>query len=136
MAFNYAALHDELINDPLGRGYSGMSDVQAADSLNTPDRDVSVDSIPSEFVVAGLVPSEINALTVAQQRNMWGVIGAGAVRVADTEVKAFFADLFGPATITRANLLALAVQTISRAQEIGLGTVKAPDVNEARAMER
>ena len=136
MAFNYAALHDELINDPLGRGYAGMSDIQAADSLNTPDRDVSVDSVISEFVVAALVPSEVNALAVAQQRNLWGIIGAGSVRTDDPEVKAYFADLFGAGTTTRANLLALATQTISRAQELGLGLVKAPDVNEARAMVR
>jgi hypothetical protein len=32
------ALKDELTNDPLGRGYSGMSDEAAADSLNTANR--------------------------------------------------------------------------------------------------
>jgi len=26
---NYAAIHDEVINDPLGIGYAAMSDVQA-----------------------------------------------------------------------------------------------------------
>ncbi len=133
---NYAALHDELINDPIGRGYNLMSDPEAADSLNTPNRNVSVDSVPSEFVVAALVASEVASLTAAQQRTMWGIIGAGTVRADDTEVKAVFADLFGPATTTRANLLALGTQTISRAQEIGIGFVKAPDVNEARAMVR
>ncbi len=133
---NYAALHDELINDPIGRGYGLMSDPEAADSLNTPNRNVSVDSVPSEFVVAALVASEVASLTAAQQRTMWGIIGAGTVRADDAEVKAVFADLFGAATTTRANLLALGTQTISRAQEIGIGFVKAPDVNEARAMDR
>lgn len=31
-------LTDELANDPLGRGYAGMTDAQAADSLNLRDR--------------------------------------------------------------------------------------------------
>ena len=133
---NFAAIHDEVINDPLGIGYAAMSDVQAANSLNTVNRVVAVDSIEGQDVVAALVPGEVNDLTVAQQRNLWGVIGAGAVRPDDTEVKAFFAGLFGAATTTRANLIALANQTISRAQELGLGFVKPPDVNEARAMVR
>lgn len=133
---NYAALHDELIGDPLGRGYAGMSDPQAADSLNTPNRDIAVDSVASEFVVAALEAPEVAALTAAQQRTMWGIIGAGTVRAADPDVKGVFADLFGPATATRANLLALSIQTVSRAEEIGIGFVKAPDVNEARAMVR
>jgi len=113
-----------------------VSDVQAANSLNAVNRVVTVDSIEGQDVVAALVPGEVNALTVAQQRNLWGVIGAGAVRPDDTEVKAFFAGLFGAATTTRANLIALANQTISRAEELGLGFVKPPDVNEARAMVR
>ncbi len=133
---NYAALHDELINDPLGRGYLGMSDPEAADSLNTPDRDVPVDSVASEFVVAALVASEVGALIAPKQRTMWGIIGAGSVRTDDAEVKAVFADLFPAGTTTRANLLALATRRISRSQELGLGFVKAPDVNEARAMVR
>lgn len=32
-------LSDELLNDPLGRGYAGMTDQQAADDLNTKYRD-------------------------------------------------------------------------------------------------
>ena len=133
---NFAAIHDEVINDPLGIGYAAMSDVQAADSLNTVNRVVTVDSIEGQDVVAALVPGEVNALSAAQQRNLWGVIGAGAVRPDDAEVKAFFGGLFGAATTTRANLIALANQTISRAQELGLGEVKPPYVNEARAMVR
>lgn len=134
MAFNYYALKVELDGDPLGRGYAAMSDVEAADDLNTEYRDISVQSILSEYIVAALVPSEVAVLTAAQQRNLWGIIGAGSVKPDDADVKAFFASLFGTGTTTRANLLALATQTISRAAELGLGIVKAPDVNEARAM--
>ncbi len=133
---NYAAIADEINADPLGRGYSSMSDQEITDSLNAVNRVVSVDSIESQDVVAGLVPSEVNALTATQQRNLWGVIGAGAIRPDDTEVKDFFADLFPPGTTTRANLLALANETISRAQEVGLGEVNPPVVNISRALNR
>ena len=34
----YEALRAELNDDPLGRGYSGMTDQQCVDSLNTVDR--------------------------------------------------------------------------------------------------
>ena len=36
------SLRDELTNDPLGRGYAGMTDEQAAASLNTANRDQKV----------------------------------------------------------------------------------------------
>ena len=112
-------LKDEIDNDPLGRGYAGMSDQEVTDDMLTEYRSVSVGSILSEGIVAALVPSEVNALTVVQQRNLWGVIGAGSVKPDDTEVKNFFADLFGAGTTTRANLFALATRLISRAAELG-----------------
>lgn len=133
---NYAAIADEINADPLGRGYSSMSDQEIADSLNTVDRVVSVNSIESQDVVAALVPSELAGLSAANQRYLWGVIGAGAIRPDDAEVKAFFLGLFGPGTGTRANLGALANKTISRAQEAGLGEVNPPVVNIARALNR
>lgn len=134
MSFNYRALRIEIDDDPLGRGYAAMSNAEVADDLNTEYRNISVDTIPSEDIVAALVPSEVNALTVIQQRNLWGVIGAGSVKPDDADVKAFFAGLFGAGTTTRANLLALATQIVSRGAELGLGTVYAPYVLEARAM--
>ncbi len=113
-----------------------MSDQEITDSLNAIDRVVSVDSLDSQDVVASLDPADMGGLTAVQQRNFWGIIGAGAVRISDTEVRAFFADLFGVATTTRANLLALANKTVSRAQEVGLGEVNPPVVNIARALNR
>ena len=133
---NYAALADEINTDPLGRGYSTMSDQEIADSLNAVDRVVSVASIESQDVVAALDPADFGGLTAAEQRYLWGIIGAGAIRPDDTEVKAFFLSIFGAGTNTRANLGALANKTISRAEEVGLGEVNFPTVNIARALNR
>lgn len=124
-------LKDEIDNDPLGRGYAGMSDQEISDDMNTKYREVSVMSIPSEEIVAALVPLDILSLTDAQLRNLWGVIGAGSVKPDDDDVKNFFAGLFGSGTTTRANLLALAKQTVSRAAELRI-RVKVGLVAEAR----
>ena len=124
MAFDKVVLRNEVRNDPLGQGYSGMTDRQVADDMNSVYRDVSVDSIESQDVVAALVPSEFTSLNAGKQRNLWGVIGAGAIRPDDAEVKAFFAGLFPVGTATRANLLALAKQIVSRAEELGLPTIR------------
>ncbi len=136
MAFNYGALADEISGDPLTRGYSGMTDQQVADDLNTEYRNVSVDTVASDLVVAALVTANVNALAAGKQRTMWGIIGAGSVRTDDAEVKAIFADMFPAGSATRTNLLALATQSMSRANELGLGTVRVGDVIEARAMQR
>lgn len=124
-------LKDEIDNDPLGRDYAGMSDQEISDDMNTKYREVSVMSIPSEEIVAALVPLDILSLTDAQLRNLWGVIGAGSVKPDDDDVKNFFAGLFGSGTTTRANLLALAKQTVSRAAELRI-RVKVGLVAEAR----
>lgn len=43
-------LKNELANDPLARGYSGMTDQQAADSLNTADRQVDGPAVGSAII--------------------------------------------------------------------------------------
>ena len=133
---NYAAIADEINADPLGRGYEFMSDQEIADSMNAVDRVISVDSLESQDIVAALDPVDMGSLTAAQQRHLWGIVGAGAVRISDAEVRAFFANLFGTGTTTRTNLLALANRTVSRAEEAGLGEVNFPTVNIARALNR
>ena len=126
-------LRDELSVDPLGRGYAGFSDQQAADDLNTVYRSRMVESIASELIVAALDPPDYTALSAANERAFWGIVGASFVRVSDTEVQAFFLALFPGGSGTRTNLIALANESISRAEELGLRTVKLGHVEGARS---
>lgn len=131
-----AALAAELTNDPLGRGYSGMSNAQAAASLNTvnitgPERDI----IEAYELIDATVPAEWASLSAAEKQRYQTITGAGRVNIKNANTRSSLASIFGAGTTTRANMLALqAGPQISRATQLGLGTVGDGHVASARAL--
>lgn len=130
---NLQDLKDELTNDPLARGYSGMGDEAAADSLNAPDRQPNRETLDAGLLVASIVRSEYAALQAAEKDYLRLIAMAQSLPLTAT-VKAELAAIFGQGTTTRANLLALLKRTGSRAEELGLGRVTPSDVAKAKAM--
>lgn len=132
----YQTIRDELDNDPLARGYAGMTDQQATDSLNTEDRSVDRETMSASEIFEAIEVAEWQALTADQKNQVEKVIQLGDnIQIGTgTKARAFLADAFGPATTTRATLLSLAQETISRAQELGLGTLVIGDIQNARAL--
>lgn len=125
-------LINELQNDPLGRGYAGMTDAQVAADMNTTYREIDRGVIDSRLILIATDASEYVALT-AQQRGMFqALVSPGTVDVSDTNVRATFAALFGAGTTTRDNLLALSTKTVSRAEELGLPRIKPGYIEKAR----
>lgn len=127
-------LKNELINDPLGRGYSSMTSAAAAVSLSTVNRTRSRSVISAYEVVDAIVPAEWNILTTAEQRRIELIISAGQVNVLNANVRAAFLAAFGAGTATRTNLAALQTENISRVVELGLPAVHAGDVAYARTL--
>ena len=129
-----AALRAELQNDPLGRGYAGMSVGQKENSLNTVDRPApDKDHVSGSQIFNAIVPGEFSALLTTQQGLVRDVFGLGDridVR-AGTNARQVMLNAFSAATTTRANLIELVTTLQSRAQEL-LGTgVTVTDVTEA-----
>lgn len=117
------ALAAELTNDPLGRGYAGMTPALAAASLNArnrpgPDRD----TVPAYEILEAIVPAEWTSLSAAEKQRVQTIISAGTVNLKGANTRAMLGAAFGAGTTTRANLLALqAGPPISRAEELNLG---------------
>lgn len=118
-----AELHDELINDPKELGYDGSDDPTCAELLNTrglsnetgPAEPVDVDLLNREVVV-----SEFVALDLAE-RQFWQLMvtaGNGVIDPADTKIVDQIKAIWGPATETRANLVALGTRPYSRAEAL------------------
>ena len=129
------ALKTELTTDPLGRGYAGMTNTQVVTSLRTANRTVERRSVSGSQIYNAIVPSEFSTLLATQQQLVRDVFGLGDtidVRTG-TNVRAVMLAAFGAGTTTRANLIALVQETISRAAELGLGDVREGDVARARA---
>lgn len=132
---DYNILRNELINDPLSRGYVGMTDQQVSDSLNTANRPVIRTSVDTWEVLEATVDSEYTAMSTANKTRYQIFISAGTLDPSRPNTKAAFASMFGPSTQTRTNLLALQLGTpISRATELGLPFVDPHNVTSAREM--
>ena len=129
---NYYMLNQELINDPLGRAYSGMSDQEAADDLNIENRDQNVTSMSASQVLQSVDDAEYAALTDVKKQAFWGLLGIATLDPWGKEASVM-QDIFGAST-TLANLQAARVEIISRATEIGLGSIRESDVMKARAL--
>lgn len=133
MATDIDALRDELINDPLGRGYSTMSDEEAADDLNSlaTGRTRNRTSMTSSEVFNSIVVSELIALTDGDRATVMSIMGFGAINPFGREADVFI-SIFGGGSDTITALAAARVDAISRAVELDLGKVKAGNVEEAR----
>jgi len=129
-----AILHSELTNDPLARGYAGMTDAQAAASLNTANRATTRTIIPAWEIIGATVPSEWTALSAAEKQRYQTITGAGEVDASNQNVRNAFLAMFAGGTATRTALAALQNgPNVSRATELGLPFVGAHHVAAARA---
>ncbi len=128
---DYAKLKAELTDDSLTRGYSGMTDVQAAADLNTVYRERNKASMSGSEVINNVDPGEWNALTDAQREAVWNIVHLGTLNPFGIEATMLTA-VFGAESNTIAALAAARKESVSRAVELGLGTVAPGDVENAR----
>lgn len=141
---DYAALKTELQSDPSAQGYALPmavgDDVGTAAILNT----VRSGPTPAAITIfrsrcetwevfACLVKPEWDALSAGDKQLFSALMGLPFINTADSRVRALFGALFGPATTTRANLLAMAQSDGTRAEQLfGEGTsVSASDIAKA-----
>jgi hypothetical protein len=132
MAFNYFTLWTEINSDPLGRGYSGMSNASTAANLNIANRNRNRATMSGTEVINAIRASEFNALTSASQERIWNTLHLGTLNPFGIEAT-IFTGVFGVSSCTINALQTLRVESISRAEEIGLGPVAEGQVVKAKA---
>ena len=143
---------DELANDPLARGYAGMTDVEATDDLNTEYRDVNypilLDAVNYAIRENGKWTeySESAALqTVAgtydnQSMHEFMDMFTGFTSLPEVDMQAAYMDGLIDAMVAEGSmggavataLKAFGVRTVSRAVELELGVLRVGDIEEAR----
>lgn len=131
---DFPKLRLELITDPVTLGYAGKADQQAADLLNstTTGRTATRTSVTKREVFNAIVDADWPSTAVLQNK-LIVLFSQDAVDPSNTNVRGVIASIFGAGTTSRANLLALSTQTVSRAAELGLEVVQAGHVQGARA---
>ena len=128
-------LKNELDNDPLARGYAGMTDSQAANSLNDENITIVRDFISGQEVFQALDVTEFQALTVANKSTVLEITHRDEINTANSNERNFLLDIFGGGSTTVSNLQSVRNQNISRAFQIGIPvTIKPGYVNRARSI--
>jgi hypothetical protein len=134
---DYAILHDELTLDPLARGYAGMTHVEAAADLNTVYRTRNRTAMSGSEIFENTDPAEFAALPegadvagkATRNKKMEWLSFCGIDSVDPFGPAAqFVINVFGSGSTTVSNLAVARVETISRAEELGLGVVTPGDV--------
>ena len=125
-------LKTEVATDPLGRGYSAMTDLEVANDLNIVYRTQDVESVTGQDIFEAVVRSEYIALSAGDKDLLHVIISMGSILVNGTNTKAALLAMFGAGTTTRVNLGALQTRVASRAQELGLPFVYEGHIQEAR----
>ena len=125
-------LRDELSIDPLTRGYSGMSDRDAATDINTSYRTRNKISLTRSEVLSAVDETELDGLTNANEARFWDIIDNETLDPFGKE-KQLMQTIFGGAgSTTITALAALRVESITRAIELGLGSMTEGQVGAAR----
>ncbi len=127
---NIDILKTELTTDPLTRGYSGMTDLQATDDLNTVYRTRNKTIMTSTEVFNAIDKTEFNDLSVTNKKLVWDILHLGELNPFGLEAD-LFQDIFGGST-TITSLQTLRKDNISRGAELGIGSVREGNVWEAR----
>lgn len=134
---DYAALRAELTTDPLALGYAALTDTQAAATLSALDtgRTQPRTAVPVQEIFNQVEDAAWPSTAILQDK--WrGVLSMPVVDASNTNTRAILGTIFpnsGATAATRTRLLALSTTPVSRATELGLGTVTAGDVALARA---
>ena len=139
---DFRALANEISNDPVALGYAGKTDSQIADLLNATNtgRTLNRTQVPTTEIMGAIssaTPSNAWPAVASKQESMLlAILGMPYVDASNTNLRLIFGEIFpnsGNTATTRANLLALGSQTVSRAVEIGLGIVLTSDVTKAKS---
>ena len=115
---SYEALRAELINDPLTRNYTAMTNQQVVDSLNAVDRTRNRASMTGKEVKDRIDVTEWDARTDAQKQIILALCNRDDLDPFGIDAQ-IFQDAMAGATNTLAALTSYRVEDISRAQEIG-----------------
>ena len=114
------ALSNEITDDPLGRGYSAMTDQQIADDLNTAYRTRALSSLSGDEIFQQTDPTEFTNLTTDKQTQWLSFCGRASVDPFATANVEFVKWIFGASSTTVANLSESRAESVTRAEELAL----------------
>jgi hypothetical protein len=131
----YTDIKAELDTDTLVRGYAGMTDEEVVTDINTVYRTRVKSSVSGADAFQVTDATEFDTLTDAERSEWLSLCAIDTVDPANgTPAAAMATRIFGGGSTTLANLVAFRTENISRAVELGFGTIVIGDIQNARAL--
>ena len=129
-------LRTELDADPLGRGYAGMNDFDAAVNMNIVDRvRIKPNGVTGSEMFGTTDEGEYISLAAEQKQEWLALCGIDSISVLNSSPAApIVVSIFGNPSQTRTNILVFRNETVSRGVEINLGFIREGHVQQARAL--
>jgi hypothetical protein len=131
---DYVALKAEIDGDPLARGYSGMTDQQIADDLNTVYRTRNRTSATGKQIKDQIQTADWASRSDAQKNQLLALFARDDLDPFGIDADIFTEAMSGHAGTTVADLNTWRVENISRAEEIGAAGVNVAAIESARAL--
>lgn len=128
-----AALKTELETGHPETGAYDADAALAAGQLNEGNRTLPRATMTGSEVLNAVVGSEFTALDATEKQMLWDIVHLGTVNPFGVE-QTLMVSIFGAGAGTILALAAARQRPVSRAVEIGLGLVRAGDVERARAL--
>lgn len=134
---NYSTLKTEIQTDPVPLGYgvwaTAIDDARIAGLLNdATKRTINRSLIPSWEVIGCFDHAEFAVLTQVKLLQLQVLLSGGMLNILDPSVRQIATDIFPAGGPTLIAVNALQTQAVSRASELGLGTVQVGEVTTAR----
>ena len=129
---NIPALKTELLAGHPDTGAYDANDETAANEINAVNRTVNKTTMTGREVAAEVVDSAYDALTDAQKSQFLALVASDDLDPFGMGANVI-KDLFSGGSATVAALAVARVDSVSRAAELGLGTVKIGHIQEARS---
>lgn len=134
----YPQLKTELTTDPLGLGYVGKTDQEAADLLNTEgllNQKKDRTEIPTWRLLTAVDDAEFALLTQTQLSMFQSVCACVIVDISNPRIRAMLQRIFVAAPLTKANMVTLAKEPAARWETLAFGgPMSYWDVSRARAL--
>jgi hypothetical protein len=125
----------EIDTDPLAVGYSSMTDVQVATSLNVVNRSVSRTAVSGSDVFTAIKPADFLDINNSAHRWVLGILfGLDFVQLDSANVRTILTSIFAGKTDTLNAIISLQDEPVSRGVEIGFGKVHEGHVAHVRSL--
>lgn len=130
----YGTLREELENDPLERGYAQMSNAEVATDLNTEYRTRNTYQFRASELLSVIDLPEYNGLTGSEKAEIKFILQVPGIHDSSpgSTTREVLIQFFGKESQTLTNLDEMTSESISRAEELGLPTVRRYHVSKVR----